>query len=565
MGKILHSRKRELHELEQESAETQRAATTELRLKREEMVIVLLFLVAIFAFFVGPFFSHSVDHFTGVGYQAKDAYWHLAYEERILRDGTYSQTPPDLVNGYTNLVPIQPPWLYYTVAAISSTTGIAAHDVNQFFLIIVMLLSGGIVYVLARRVNLYVAIFSLPMMFITFVLPFSAGLLWGQHLFIAGMFFLIASVFCILNLQKWVMGVILAFFVAGMGLVHPSELGYFAVIGALVGTVLLIKREWKAIVILCAAVAFGVVLSWNYLWIFAHTWFANGEGSDPIIWNHIVSTGNFGQATVYYTHFGIWWYFILAGLILSVLGFITLKKHQELYAAFWGLFLIGFGTYLNQWRIYQYRFLWPIVLAFFFGLACFSLLNFVLKRSTFLQSRKIYVIGAVLIIMMSAIYTQYQLPDKFSFIDDDFYSVFLELQNRSSSKQEILFFDPGSSWDKAYWLIHNRLIYQAEPRKIFDQIQSSNTSTVIPVVTICEGVNYYKKNNAFVTATEVEKSCSIRDRSVCSFPFIVLHVRFTPPEYNPVIGQILSQKGVEMVYEKQGIILLTNLLVREEC
>ncbi len=543
---------------------------------RLEVLVWIIFLLFVSFFMISPIFGHSLTHNAPAGFQAKDAYWHLAYEERILREGNYVSTPADMVNGNAGLVAIQPPWLYYSVASISSVLGVAPWDVNQVFLVGLMLLSMLIVYGLIRLIHVNAAIFSLPMMLFVFSFPFIAAFTWGQHLYIAGMFFLILSIALILQLSrlqhKWMVMILLGLSVGALNLVHPSELIYFLAIYGLIGLIWIWDRRWKDIGFCVGGGLIGILISIGYLLIFSQTWIA--DGSDPIKFNHIITSDNFGFASIHYTHFGYWWWIILIGVGLSLVAIVRHNKNAEMYAAFVGFFLIGFGTYLNQWRAYQYRFLWPMVLAFFVGVAVYQVVTFLTQTKSETVKRVVTLTTFSLLMMLMfyhvsdgnlKTFTLKESKMGISIYDEADMRLIGAAQAKIYPNEEVLIYEPGDPAEKMYWMLHGARVFQVDKQQSYIQLMSGNTSSDMIVIPVCEGTNYRKNDTGnYVAAQEVAKSCAAVQRSVCSFGHILLILRITD-EVLPVIQNIFNQNGFLVEFNEPGHVLISNLNIRQRC
>ena len=533
------------------------------KIEQIEKIVLVMFIITALFLGAGKILGNTIVHDSPQGYVAKDAYWHEAYQEYIVDTGRYVETPPFMVEGKVGVAPIQPPLYYYFIASFAALTSLRVYDVNQIMLSFILILCSLLVYMIIRRANVKLALVSLPLTLLVYTYPFAAGITWGQHLFIMGMFFLFLGCYFLTSQLRWFEVAGLALGVGGMIYTHTAEFLYFIPVLGLVGIVKIIARKWNEIVRIAIACGVGIVLAIDYLVIFSQTWLA--EGGDPIRLNHIIETGNFGAVTVHYTHFGWLWWLIFAGLLLSIYTLVKKKEHGETNAVFIALFLVSLGTYLNQWRIYQFRFLWPLMLAFFFGLFLYVIIQEITKRKSE-DAQSWSFAGTSVIVGIVIIGTMLITVGPVSLIQPSYWQSITNLGEQISPEDEVLFVDPSSQWEKGLWQLKTVTPHQVLRKVPLERIAARNFSDVYPITPICEGTNYYRESFfSFTAATDVVKACDIQERSICSYDYIVFNFQNYGFEHTAYWEEFFRSVPVKIIHNNNAVIIIKILQPQESC
>jgi len=218
-------------------------------------------------------------------------------------------------------------------------------------------------------------------------------------------------------------------------LAHGIE--YFYIIGVIIVLILLKiryrqlkKRDIKMIVV---GSGIGILLPIIYSFIFAIVYIfqdalstagVKGTGFFPKGFLNFVGVENpVYQVVTYpflYSQFKIISIIIMIGILISMFllikNFWTKKFSVALLMGFFGL-LFGSLNFIGFRKSFQTRFLWPIFLAVFFGIAFYFIINTIL-RSLKKQSLAKIIYPVLTIVLITIIFTTYyEAPEGLSAID----------------------------------------------------------------------------------------------------------------------------------------------------
>jgi len=233
---------------------------------------------------------------------------------------------------------------------------------------------------------------SLPVTLLIMSRLFNMGLWWGIWHFLLGVLFMIALIFITTTKlhKKWILFAILF---AATIITHPPEAVFlFGFIILYYGIQLYQKKlqysEIKSVII--GAIA-GIILSINYIIIFMQT-FLLSEG-----FRGTASDGYFGFPDIFIGRLGYYGFIFVLGFV-----FFLLTKKKAIVPALMGIFLF-FVSYLTYFgfgkRAFTHRFFWHIYLAFFFGIAMYSIGKLVIKKWNIKHS---FVLSLVLIFFLAS-------------------------------------------------------------------------------------------------------------------------------------------------------------------
>lgn len=392
-----------------------------------------LFLAVFVAVFLATglgVYEQKLSHPYPVGYFASDAFFHQSEATWMKEQGTIKYALPNIEGGRKDVYDSHPPFVFETVGTLSYASGLQVYDTIYLFVIVMLLLLGLLVYIIIRRFNKNVAVLSLPLTLLVYTPPFSQAIFFGQWLFIAGALFMVACFWAISRLEEKHAFALLAIFMAATALAHQPELLFAGMFLAIYLAAKWIKTRHalKEFVPVIVSGLTAFALSAYSLNIFRLTWLmtyiedaklglTKGTGVAEKGFSDVtLQSLGMGLQISIMTQIGL---LIIAGLILSLLLIFGKKKTDKTYTHMWpawiALFIFGISylTFLGlAKRAFAHRWLWHFYFAFFFGLALYYGLKFVVRKWSITYSTAAAVVLLILLAMPSYGKTQGSLMDQ---------------------------------------------------------------------------------------------------------------------------------------------------------
>ncbi len=345
-----------------------------------EILLIIIFSTVFLYLAIGEPWDHRVVHPFPYAYGASDAFFHQATNEYIKNHGTVTITPPNTVGGYEGVIDAHPPIVFQLTAGLTILSGIEVHDTIMLNATLFFLFSILVLYMIWRRSGISIAMLALPICILMLSGKLPALITWGYWLLLAGILFMVATLWAIIRFDLKYSYIPIAFFISATALAHQPELVYAA---AFFGIFLLIKilKEKKITKELIkkavASTALGIILSFYSLFIFSKT-FMKAEGYRNV-WDFANANG--GYPIFNLIHLKYVGFIVIAGFIL----FIISKKKKTKTAASVSIFcfLLGYLIYLGLGkRAYAHRLFWIMYLSFFVGFAIYYVLRLFIKKSS---------------------------------------------------------------------------------------------------------------------------------------------------------------------------------------
>lgn len=537
-----------------------------------EQLIEIVFLLVLFGglLYIGPgsLFQHSLNHEKPDQYGATDGFLYAMLSEYVAETGNFKYYPQYSVEGFTDAIPHHPPILMHLAAMFAHTSGLSAYSSLSLIMGIFVLFGAFIMYLLIRSWNQKIAILAAPLFVFLYVSKFVVGYTWGEALLLMGTFFLIA-LFYIMSKPElkpwWVPAGIL---IAASINTHTSETIFFYGFAVFFLAAKFVLKQMtreelvKWLKMLALATILAVVLSFNYLPIFYNGYYKIAGGGYTSF--KPMSPEEFGAIQVPPLQ-DFHWPVLMALLFGAAVAIILAKKnaHTAILASGF-MFLVGLSNYIGlHYRAFQTRFLWPIYLALFFGLAIYVILKQVRITSV--------LITAVVGIALAAVFSNaYYSPIQTGAIYDGQWQGMKWLEQNTPDNSRVLFlFGDGYSQSAR---VLKRQAFQIEPSDYGRFIGAlPNRSMRIEPVMIAE-MKYLHRTGLFsfgYYALEKNMTDGFRPMDICSFDYYVVDKRsgYAPQliQANLQVANTMIAHNMSGVYQNDHLAILKNNNVGGDC
>jgi hypothetical protein len=538
-----------------------------------EQIIEIAFLLIIFGglLYIGPgeVFQHKLIHEKSVQFGATDGFLYVMLTRHVAEAGNFRYNPFYSVAGFNDSIAYHPPLMMHIAGAFSRLSGLEAHDSISLMMALCAIFGAFMIYWLIRGFNKTVAILAAPLFVFLYINKFIIGYAWGEALLYGGSFFLVALFFLMSKpeLKHWWVpaGILIG---AAMS-THTSEAIFFygfAVFYIAMKFLLkkLTKSELKWLLRqLCLATILALALSFNYLIIFYNGYYQITGGSYTSL--RAVSPEEFEAIRVPPLN-DFKWFAMAAIIIGAVVALLLARKdpHTALLAAGF-MFLVGLTNYVGlHYRAFQTRFLWPIYLALFFGLAVYFVLKQVRVGGVIVPA----IIGiAIAAFFIHSYYIQMH-PDM---IYDGQWEGFKWVEKNTPESARTLF-TYGDGYSQSLRLIQ-RQVFLLDPNDLIAIAQEGKLRRMIRAdpILVSEMYLIYRKSLFDFGFYGREQNLTIFNApmDVCGFDYYVVDRQSA---YAPQLAQIAAQvasviltHNATPVFQNDQIVILKNNNVGGEC
>lgn len=346
---------------------------------KTEYIVLILFTILFLLFGPANLFNNTISHHFPHGYLAADSFVHQMNAE-ALKDIGNSDLMPFWRTGslkYKTSPVYTPPLSLHLSVLLSETSGIEVYDTVYLQNFLFVLFSILALYLILKRFNKQVALYSLPITFLLFTNKFLSGFTWGQWDMYTGVVFLIASLYVLLNKNLKFWPILLAIFVSAAFMSHVVE-AIWAVGFIIIYTLVQLLNKtlnWKTIKCLFLSGLISIMFTFNFLIIFLYLWLPGRK--DQI--THLVgrSVDSFGYPVPLFNDFGWLTIILIVGVVITI--FLIRKKNNIAFLFSIYMFLAGFSFYIGFDKGAQTRMLWPLYLMPLFGVVLYFVFKKILK------------------------------------------------------------------------------------------------------------------------------------------------------------------------------------------
>ncbi|MCP3682781.1 MAG: hypothetical protein GY861_08840 [bacterium] len=421
-------------------------------------IFIIIFIPVFLWLGCGTLFDHQVSHEFPYAYFASDAFLHQGTAEAIKDAGHYNNMPAYITGGFDGVVGMNPPLLNQIAAAFSHATGIEVYDTIYLFIFISALLAVLVLYLIVRKFNENVALLALPLSFLIFTKNFYTGMTFGQWDFYLGLAFFMGVAWCLMRIGLKGMNLLLAVFLAASFLTHPPETFWAIGFIGVYSLIRIIRKKFTMDYLKKMLIAGGAsaLLILSYLPLFIFFWLPT-RSTQVLKSMDFPTQQTIGYPVVLMKDFGLLQWIIALGMVVALIYFIRKKYNIALVLGVYS-FIIGFTVLIGFDKAMQVRFMWPVLLSIFFGLAIYAVLKIFVKKWNIVYT---VVIALILLIAIPSIFNEERgtsrgIMDKYhwdglTWIADNapedaqvlyFYGIYEQSSMLYNSKRMAFFIDP---------------------------------------------------------------------------------------------------------------------------
>lgn len=510
-------------------------------------------------------YDYRLSHSRPMGYFASDAFQNYGIAVGIQEQGDYRQQPIAVAGGYKDVVGHHPPILYVLPGIFSSISGLPVYD--SIFLIVLLFFSIAPlgIYFIIRKHNKNLAIIALPFSLLIFTGKFYSAFTWGQWGFLTGNFFAIFAAWAATRFEMRKCYVLLALFLTSAFYGHAAGFIFASGFALVYAALLILHKKFEVAAIKEVAKNLAIVgiiffaLSAYYIIIFQNTWARSQPFTFEAVSVKDIQEGRPFPAIIEKDFGPVLLVLLVIGLVVA--GLILFKSFDSSIIA--GLFLSGLG-YSNMIgfgsRAFQLRFIWPLYLSVFFGLAIYRPLRLLLKNwRTFYSVGIALIAGAILLLVY---YTP--IPATlFELVSQEHWDGMTQISKNTEKDSKVLFLFQDFMSQTAIYYATQRETYLVEVKDYLKAIDESRVKRSYVTARNAEfstGLPYRKGLFSFGYHKEEEKL--FRERDICSFDYYVVDKAvLSLPEiasYNLLLLKEFIDNGMQVVYNNEALTILKN-------
>ncbi len=534
----------------------------------KEHLLELIFLFLITGLFLwngaAILFDQKITHDFPWGYLATDAFQHQTRIQWIKDVGSYYYEPPYLSAGLKDVIGTYPPLIHHASIALSYASGLEVYDASYFLVFVFGIFSLLTVYLILKEFHPFVALLGIPLVLFTFFVKGSwDGYYFGHWPSLIGNFFFIVCCWSLSKIDLKKSYLLIALFLSGSAFGHTSSTiftGLFIIVFFAIKFAL--KRlQLSQVKTFFIALIIFLAFSSYYLLLFQQSWLQTQPYKFYILTEGEWSLGG-GIFTL--TDFKAMFPLVLLGAVLSLVIITKENNFAPLFSLF-SLFA-GLTNYVGfRNRAFNFRFHWPITLAFLSGFSIFWLLKFVNKNWKY-----VLVLAFSTILTISLVYAY--APQKTStpgLLDENTWKALMWLKDNTSENSQVYFWY-GDGYDQAAFLGNSkRSVTLVRPEAFADALRNNTIKRKYLSQFYTEyGAGGLRRNGLFnVSLLQKDKYysdlASYHEVDICNYDY---HVFTKSSKYVPVLGvynliianDLLKNSWIKQVYDNPNIIILKN-------
>jgi len=536
-----------------------------------EKPYLLVFFGVLLLLGVGNFWDYNLQHEFPYGYLASDTFQQQTRAAGISDAGNYRFEPFYIVKGFEDVVGYYPPVIHHLGVVLRFATGTPVYDTTYFMVFFNAIMATLVMYIIIRRYNKQIAILSLPLSILIFSNKAYIGFVWGHWASLTGQMLLLCVFWAISRLEIKKIEILLGIFLGALALSHTSELIYVTGFLAIYCVSLLILKKLDFVFVkkmFTAGIISGVLAAYS-LFIFMNSFMVVNPYSFE------VSTDWGGTPTFLLTDFMLLLIPLAIGAVLSLLMF---KKFRIPILIGFFMLLIGYTNYIGFGiRAFQPRFLWPVYFSFFFGLSFYMLIKFVpskFKTISTLALSVLFILALSNVIAIPKIPTYNKISTSGLMSSED-WEGFQWISENTNAKAKIYYFYGDVYNQDAILRNSKRFHSQVEPDDFIAALQEQKIKRSYKSEIPADhgaGMPYLKSFLSIGLHSEDYAKSSILDINgsvdICIFDYVVFNKASRQPvlaQYNILIANEMLQKGANLVFENQLLVILKNNNIGAEC
>jgi len=541
-----------------------------------EKILLLAFFISILFLGPGILFDHKIKHDFPFAYGASDSFQHQTRVEAI-KDLGNKFDASYLVKGNEDFIIIYPPVMYQLAIILSYASGLETYDSIYFVIVFFAVIATFVMYFIIRSFNITIAILSLPLSLLIFSSPASTGFLWGHWPSVLAQSFLILVFWSVSKINIKYSFVLIAIAISATALTHTSATIFvFLFLALFFGLKLILrkltKEDFRSMTL---AIITFMIISFYYLIIFINTWVVKQpyEFSILPVWD--------GNPGFYIAGFGLLLIPMVIGIIYSIA---KIKTSHVVIIVSIAMLIGGFMNYVGfQVRSFQIRFFWPIYLSALVGLGIYVVLKLVIKKWNIIYTSILFIVLLVLfsgivtlpIIKQTNIQTIPSIPSLNRVTSPGLMNPFhweaLTWFNDNTPKNATIYFFYGDIYSQDALLRNTKRVHQQiVPGDFVKALQERKIKKeYISEVPGDSAGSFYRRTSFFhfVRAVKVP-GLYYGPRNICIFDYHVFDKvsrQNVLAQYNLLIANGMIEKGAEVVFDNEVVVILKNNNVGGDC
>ena len=518
-----------------------------------------IFLFSIFLVYIGmaATMNYHLKHTFPYGFSASDAFGEIAYTEGIQDSGSYRFLPFYIRAGFGDTLGFHMPISNHIFAIFSFASGLPVWDSLLIIGFLYSIFGVLVMYLIIRNFNRAIALIAIALSVFLYVRNFSIIYTWGFWDLVMATSFLLSSVWVLNRSELKFWFILFAILVSGTALTHITEAIFVFVFTLLFFVWKAIKRgfSWLEAKQFIIGGFLAIIFSFYYLVIFK-VGYAIGGIENSIRY----------QAPEWYdvvlSQFGWFQAIILIGLAISLYLLFTKKETNALLIGIF-MFFVGFTNFISSTapRAFQTRYLWPIHLSVFLGLAVYFLLKILIK-----EWKIFYSIAISMILTISVTYGYYHKSTN-SGIASEFHWNHIQwvMQNTAKDAKLLYFYGDPYNQEAILWNL-KRVSFRVSMEDFVNALkeQKIKRQYIVEVAAADDAALLYRKS-AFSFGyhySEINMSDYFGKKDICKFDYFVFDKagrQQVLANYNLLIANELAKNGlVQPVFDNGVVLIMKN-------
>ncbi len=533
-----------------------------------------VFLLVFFIFFAMGTSTYSTGHIDNEApafFYARDALWSTQMAYTLDERGFIDFRSPYEMDMQTDAVFHRPPMFPIIAVTLAHGIGIQIPNAGFHFMLFIAFFSALCFYLIIRKINVHIAMLSLPLSLFIFTSPFSTYATWGHWFSATNILFVFGGLLCFLFIKERRMWVVFGLLFGAGLLSHVRESVYFIYFFAVYFGFLFVTKhmDWRLMTKTVKGGMLGGLLALGFM---PYILFRLKEGSGDLI--HITFRKNANTPVL--QNFGWIWIVLVVGLVCALMLIWSKKRSTVSHQAFrvgvlYGAIFLLF-TYLSYFSDHfskagsQDRFYWPFVLALFFGLVLYRIITFISKRTAVQWGTIGFALAAILVTMgIFVMAVPGDMPPYIYMYPETWQSFQWIQENTLSNEWTVYLYGDNLNGDSLFWMAKRPFAW-VDQQDFFNKMTNGTVTSHFKFGG-SEAYRYEVKTGPFSYAYKENKPDP--GKTLCDFDYVYMnYVSISQPlvQYATTIGNVLMEKHQFTPIFKNGLaVILKNNNVGGEC
>ncbi|MBI4140281.1 hypothetical protein HY485_00430 [Candidatus Woesearchaeota archaeon] len=531
-----------------------------------ETITLLIFIGAMLWIGIADSWGHRIAHDFPYSYLASDTFQHQTRAQWIKDTGNYRYEAPYYSGGLKDTVGFYPPILNHISVIFSYVSGLEVYDTILLLTVSLAIIGGLIFYLIITKYNRKIAMLSLPLMTYMFtIIEDRTAFFWGNWPALLGDFFLVATLWALLNVYEKNKNAtfFLTVFIAGTILGHTAAT-IFAVIFItffVIITIILKKLDGEQFKLLALSTALTTFISFYFIQIFRQIWMVHF----PFQF-YVMTDWSGGGGIIDVRSFG---YPILFVLTIGIIFLMCSKRKDIFFHKLFAIFSIvaGFTNYVGfSMRAFNFRFYWPIFFSMFFGTAVYAALTKIKENTSYITIMLIS-----LFIMAGLIKLNFTPTGPIDGLMNVYtWETMNWIKNNTPPESKIFFFY-GDTYEQDGSIGNvQRVPTRVEITDLVNTLQKRKMERNYPTKELIEmgGLLAYRTGLFSYTTRAPDDYPARKVRDLCNFDYYVFDKagRFPPlTQLNVFIANTFLQQNFTIVFQNALNVVLKNPTISGNC